>query len=79
MQEVQYLFLPSSQRHGWIPFWTIVGEEKGKVKVWGVDTLSGKDIEIDADMVVLATAMRPSEGAQDLAKKLQLVETAASP
>ncbi|MEE9502590.1 MAG: CoB--CoM heterodisulfide reductase iron-sulfur subunit A family protein, partial [Candidatus Aminicenantaceae bacterium] len=47
-------------------------EEKGKVKVWGVDTLSGKDIEIDADMVVLATAMRPSEGAQDLAKKLKI-------
>lgn len=47
-------------------------EEKGKVKIWGVDTLSGKDIEIDADMVVLATAMRPSEGAQDLAKKLKI-------
>ncbi len=47
-------------------------EEKGKVKVWGVDTLSGKDIEIDADMVVLATAMRPSDGAEDLAKKLKI-------
>jgi heterodisulfide reductase subunit A len=47
-------------------------EEKGKVKVWGVDTLSGKDIEIDADMVILATAMRPSDGAQDLAKKLKI-------
>jgi len=47
-------------------------EEKGKIKVWGVDTLSGKPIEIDADMVVLAQAMRPSQGAQDLAKKLKL-------
>jgi heterodisulfide reductase subunit A len=47
-------------------------EEKGKIKVWGVDTLSGKDIEIDADMVVLATAMRPSDGAEDLAKKLKI-------
>ncbi|MGD9347259.1 MAG: CoB--CoM heterodisulfide reductase iron-sulfur subunit A family protein [Candidatus Aminicenantes bacterium] len=47
-------------------------EEKGKIKVWGVDTLSGKDIEIDADMVVLATATRPSEGAQELAKKLKI-------
>lgn len=47
-------------------------EDKGKVRVWGVDTLSGKDIEIDADMVVLATAMRPSEGAQELAKKLKI-------
>jgi len=33
--------------------------------VWGVDTLTGKDIEIAADMVVLAQAMRPSTGAQD--------------
>ncbi|MBC8357787.1 MAG: CoB--CoM heterodisulfide reductase iron-sulfur subunit A family protein [Candidatus Aminicenantes bacterium] len=47
-------------------------EDKGKIKVWGVDTLSGKDIEIDADMVVLATAMRPSEGAEELAKKLKI-------
>ncbi len=47
-------------------------EEKGKIKVWGVDTLSGKDIEIDADMVVLAMATRPSKGAEELAKKLKL-------
>ncbi len=47
-------------------------EENGKVKVWGVDTLSGKDIEVDADMVVLAMAMRPSKGAEELAKKLKL-------
>jgi heterodisulfide reductase subunit A len=47
-------------------------EEKGKIKVWGVDTLTGKDIEIDADMVVLATAMRPSKGAEELAKKLKI-------
>lgn len=46
-------------------------EEKGKIKVWGVDTLSGKDVEIHADMVVLATAMRPSKGAEELAKKLK--------
>jgi heterodisulfide reductase subunit A len=47
-------------------------EDKGKIKVWGVDTLTGKDIEIDADMVVLATAMRPSKGADELAKKLKI-------
>jgi len=47
-------------------------EDKGKIKVWGVDTLAGKDIEIDADMVVLATAMRPSEGADELARKLKI-------
>jgi heterodisulfide reductase subunit A len=49
-----------------------VFEDKGKIKVWGVDTLLGKNIEIDADMVVLATAMRPSEGAAELAKKLKI-------
>ena len=47
-------------------------EDKDKIKVWGVDTLIGKDIEIDADMVVLATAMRPSKGAEELAKKLKI-------
>jgi len=49
-----------------------VFEDKGKIIVWGVDTLTGKDIEIAADMVVLAQAMRPSTGAQELAKKLKL-------
>ena len=47
-------------------------EDKGKIKVWGVDTLTGKDIEIDADMVVLAMAIRPSQGAEELAKKLKI-------
>jgi len=47
-------------------------EDKGKIKVWGVDTLTGKDIEIDADMVVLAMAMRPSRGAEELVKKLKI-------
>lgn len=47
-------------------------EDKGKIKVWGVDTLSGKGIEIDADMVVLAMATRPSQGAEELAKKLKI-------
>jgi heterodisulfide reductase subunit A len=47
-------------------------EEKGKIKVKGVDTLTGKEVEIDADMVVLAQAMRPSKGAEELAKKLKV-------
>jgi len=47
-------------------------EENGKIKIWAVDTLAGKDIEINADMVVLATAIRPSEGSEELAKKLKL-------
>jgi heterodisulfide reductase subunit A len=49
-----------------------VFQEGNKLKVWGVDTLSGKKIEIDADMVVLAMAIRPAQGAQELAKKLKL-------
>ena len=38
-----------------------VYEEGGKLKVLGVDTLSGKQVEINADMVVLATAMEPTD------------------
>ncbi len=38
--------------------------------VWGVDTLTGKKIEIAADLVVLATAMTPQAEAKELAKKL---------
>jgi heterodisulfide reductase subunit A len=44
------------------------------VMVWGVDTLTGKKVEVGADMVVLATAIVPAEGAKDLSEKLQ-VET----
>ncbi|MBE0415033.1 MAG: CoB--CoM heterodisulfide reductase iron-sulfur subunit A family protein [Dehalococcoidia bacterium] len=43
-----------------------------KIKVWGSDTLSGKSIEIAADLVILATAMTPSEGAKELARKLNV-------
>ncbi len=38
----------------------------------GVDTLSGKNVEIDADMVVLAQAMVPSKGTADIAKTLKI-------
>ncbi|MGB8952386.1 MAG: CoB--CoM heterodisulfide reductase iron-sulfur subunit A family protein [Candidatus Aminicenantales bacterium] len=47
-------------------------QDKDKIKVWGVDTLMGKSVEIDADMVVLAMATRPSKGAAELAKKLKI-------
>ena len=47
-------------------------EENGKIKVWGVDTLANKDVEINADMVVLALAMKPTEGSGELFKKLKL-------
>jgi len=40
--------------------------------VMGVDTLSGRQIEIEADIVVLATAVVPSQGVKDLASKLRI-------
>jgi heterodisulfide reductase subunit A len=40
------------------------------VVVWGADTLTGKKIEIAADMVVLATALVPQRDAKELARKL---------
>jgi len=49
----------------------IFGED-GKVIVWGVDTLSGKSLEIAADMVVLATPMVPSQGATELGQRLHI-------
>ena len=41
-----------------------------KVVVWGADTLTGKKVEISADMVVLATALIPQRDAKELALKL---------
>jgi heterodisulfide reductase subunit A len=49
-----------------------VFEEDGKIKVWGVDTLSGKSLEIEADMVVLAQAMQVSQGSRELVKTLKI-------
>ena len=49
-----------------------VFREGDKVMVWGVDTLTGKRIEIRADLVVLAQAMVPAEGTWDLARKLRI-------
>ncbi|HEX7567962.1 MAG TPA: CoB--CoM heterodisulfide reductase iron-sulfur subunit A family protein [Anaerolineaceae bacterium] len=42
----------------------------GKVIVWGADTLSGRSLEIAADLVVLATPMTPDPGAVDLGQRL---------
>lgn len=44
--------------------------EKGKVHVAGADTLTGRGVEIAADLVVLATATVPDPGAADLAGRL---------
>ncbi len=46
--------------------------ENGRVVVWGADTLSGKSLEVAADLVVLATATVPSEGAKDLGQRLRI-------
>jgi heterodisulfide reductase subunit A len=42
------------------------------VRVQGFDTLSGEPFEVDADLVVLATAMRPQPGIETLAQKLSV-------
>ncbi len=43
-----------------------------KIRVQGVDTLSGEAMSIEADMVVLATAMRAQPGIATLAQKLSV-------
>ncbi|MEW6230597.1 MAG: 4Fe-4S binding protein, partial [Bacillota bacterium] len=48
-----------------------VFQDGDSLVVFGVDTLSGKKVEIRADMVVLATAILPSSGAKDLARLLK--------
>jgi heterodisulfide reductase subunit A len=47
-------------------------EDDGKLIVKGEDTIAGEAVEIDADMVVLATAMIPQENASQLAQLLSI-------
>ena len=47
-------------------------QDDKKIVVWGVDTLTGRKIEIAADLVVLATAMVPRSDSRELAKKLRI-------
>jgi heterodisulfide reductase subunit A len=49
-----------------------ITQENGKLVVRGADTLLGQPVTIEADMVVLASAMRPSEGATRLAQMLNV-------
>jgi heterodisulfide reductase subunit A len=42
------------------------------IRLRGFDTLAGERIDVEADMVVLATAMRPSAGAAKLAQELSV-------
>jgi heterodisulfide reductase subunit A len=43
-----------------------------KVVVWGADTLSGRPVEVAADLVVLVTPMTPSRQALSLAQTLRV-------
>jgi len=47
-------------------------EQGDKVIVRGADTLTGRPVEIEADLVVLATALVPNRDAVELAKKLNI-------
>ncbi len=49
-----------------------ITEENGKLIVRGVDTLAGMPMTIEADLVVLASAMRPADGVEQLAQKLNV-------
>ena len=49
-----------------------VTQENGKLIVRGADTLAGIPVTIEADMVVLAAAMRPADGVEELAQKLNV-------
>jgi len=45
--------------------------DNGKVTVWGVDTLTGQNIEVEADLVVLATATVPANGSIELGQTIR--------
>jgi heterodisulfide reductase subunit A len=47
-------------------------QDGDKVMVWGADTLSGRAVEVAADLVVLATPMIPSLGAHELGQRLRV-------
>jgi len=49
-----------------------ITEESGKLIVRGADTLAGVPVTIEADLVVLAAAMRPADGIEELAQKLNI-------
>ncbi len=49
-----------------------ITQEGGKLVVRGADTLAGMPVTIEADMVVLAAAMRSADGIEELAQKLNI-------
>ncbi len=46
--------------------------EGDKIVVWGIDTLTGKRVEVEADIVVLAMAAVGKNDAQEVAQKLKV-------
>ncbi|MGD8735418.1 MAG: CoB--CoM heterodisulfide reductase iron-sulfur subunit A family protein [Anaerolineae bacterium] len=46
--------------------------ENGRVTVWGVDTLTSLPVEVEADLVVLATATVPRADSQELGQLLRI-------
>ncbi|MCK4755691.1 4Fe-4S binding protein [candidate division WOR-3 bacterium] len=49
-----------------------VYQDNGKIIVLGADTLSGKQVEVETDMVVLATAMVQTQGSDEFIRKLKI-------
>ncbi len=49
-----------------------VAETGGKLRVYGSDLIAGEQVVIDADMVVLATAIEPDESAKRIASMLTI-------
>jgi len=49
-----------------------ITEENDKLIVRGADTLAGVPVSIEADLVVLAAAILPAQGAKDLARKMNV-------
>jgi heterodisulfide reductase subunit A len=48
------------------------GEPNGHVTVWGVDTLTGLPLEVEADLVVLATATIPRADSTEMGQRLRI-------
>lgn len=49
-----------------------IHESDGRLVVQGADTLLGMQVEVEADLVVLATGLEAAAGASDLAEKLRI-------
>ncbi|MCX8116758.1 MAG: CoB--CoM heterodisulfide reductase iron-sulfur subunit A family protein [Desulfobacterota bacterium] len=45
-------------------------QEDGRIVLWGVDTLTGRKVELSTDMVVLATAIQAHQESKELAQRL---------